>query len=43
VLARPNGKSRKKPQHSARNKTAPAGEENVANGFPARKQTETSS
>jgi DNA-directed RNA polymerase subunit K/omega len=41
VLARPNGKSRKKPQHSARNKTAPAGEENVANGFPARKQTET--
>jgi len=43
VLIRPNGKSRKKPQHSARNKTAPADGENVATGFPAPKQTETSS
>ena len=34
VLIRPNAKSRKKPQPSARNRTGPADEENVTNGFP---------
>ena len=43
VLTRPDGKkSRKKPQHWARNKTGPA-DENVANAFSAPKSAETSS
>jgi DNA-directed RNA polymerase subunit omega len=43
VLIRPNGKSRKKTQARARNKTEAADEENVANGFSPPKHTETSS
>ena len=42
VLVRPT-KSRKKPQYSPRIKTAPAEEANIANSFPERKETETSS
>lgn len=40
VLTRPNGKSRRKPQPRARNKTGPTVEEN---GFPSPQRTETSS
>jgi len=38
ALTRPTGKSRKKPQHWARTKTAAGAEENGANDFPARKR-----
>jgi DNA-directed RNA polymerase subunit omega len=43
VLIRPNGKSRKKSQPRARNKTEPAGEENVAIAFPTPERIVTSS
>ena len=38
ALTRPTGKSRKKPQHWARTKTAAGAEENGAHDFPARKR-----